>query len=105
LKAILEKSGFSVEPHPGYQGTTLFARKVGVPQPDRVIRMPENYERLVRLMSKEVATEHYRKKKPVRRFLDKCRRYPREFVEAIWLWNPRRIVQRELAAYGKLNGG
>jgi hypothetical protein len=57
--------------------------------------MPENYQRLLHLMSKEAAVENYRKKKPLARFLRKCRRYPLEFIEAMLFWNPRRIVKRE----------
>jgi 2-polyprenyl-3-methyl-5-hydroxy-6-metoxy-1,4-benzoquinol methylase len=95
LKAILEKTGFTVELHPDFTSTTLFARKTGKPDPDRIIAMPENYKRLLDLMSKEVAAENYRKKKPLKRFLGKCIRYPLEFIEAMIFWNPRRIVKRE----------
>ncbi len=102
LKAMLEKSGFTVESHPDFNGTTLFARKSGVPAPEHIIAMPENYLRLLHLMSKEVATSNYRKKKPLKRFLSKCRRYPLEFIEAMLLKDPRRIVKRE---FNKANGG
>lgn len=95
LKAMLEKSGFAVEPHPDYRGTTLFARKAGRPDTQAVMAMPENYRRLLPLMSREVAAEHYRRTHPLRRFLSKCRRYPLEFIEAMLFWNPVRIVRRE----------
>ena len=95
LKAMLEKSGFTVEAHPDFIGTTLFARKTGDPDPERIIAMPDNYQRLMHLMSKEVAANNYRKKKPLKRFLSKCRRYPLEFIEAMFFLNPRRIVKRE----------
>jgi hypothetical protein len=92
---MLEKSGFTVEAHPDFTETTLFARKTGAPDPGRIIALPENYQRLLHLMSKEVAAETYRKKKPLKRFLSKCRRYPLEFIEAMLLRDPRQIVERE----------
>lgn len=95
LKAILEKAGFTVENHPDFQGTTLFARKTGKPDPKRVITMPENYKRLLHLMSKEVAKANYRKKKPIKRFISKCYKYPLEFLESLLIWNPSQIVKRE----------
>lgn len=95
LEAILKKSGFTVESHPNFTGTTLFARKTGVPIPSLIIEMPDNYKRLLHLMSKEVATKNYQKKKPLKRFLNKCHRYPLEFIEAILFWNPKHIVKRE----------
>ncbi len=100
LKALLEKSGFTLEHHPDFMGTTLFARKTSEPNPDRKIAMPENYQRLSQLMSKEIAAEIYRKKKPIKRFLDKCRRYPVEFIEALLIWNPKRIVKKEFEKGG-----
>lgn len=99
LKAILEKSGFVVESHPDFKGTTLFARKTGEPDTKRIIAMPENYQRLLHLMSKEVASKNYRKKKPLKRFLSKCVRYPAEFIEALLLRDPKRIVKREFEKY------
>lgn len=95
LKAMLEKAGFTVEAHPDFTGTTLFARKVGDPDPERLISMPENYQRLLRLMSRDVADESYRKTKPLVRLIKRWRRYLIEFIEATVLWNPRRIVKRE----------
>jgi 2-polyprenyl-3-methyl-5-hydroxy-6-metoxy-1,4-benzoquinol methylase len=95
LKAVLEKSGFTVELYPDFKGTTLFARKSSEPDPTRSITMRENYQRLFHLMSKEVAAENYRKKKPFRRFLSKCRRYPLEYIEAAFIRSPRKIVERE----------
>lgn len=97
LKAMLEKSGFTVESHPDFNGTTLFARKTGAPDATRIIAMPENFQRLHNLMSQEVAAANYRKKKPLKRLLSKCRRYPLEFIEATLVWGPQRIVKREFS--------
>lgn len=95
LVALLRKSGFAVQSHPRFSGTSLFARKVGDPDPQAMVSMPGNYEHLLHLMSREVAEDVYRQKRPVRRFFRKCYKYPLEFFEALWLWNPKRIVKRE----------
>jgi hypothetical protein len=52
-----------------------------------------------------VATENYRKKKPLRRFFSKCRRYPLEFMEAMLFWNPQRIIKREFKKRIPMNSG
>ncbi|MFN9003168.1 MAG: class I SAM-dependent methyltransferase [Alphaproteobacteria bacterium] len=96
LKAMLEKSGFTVEAHPDFIGTTLFARKTGDPDPERIIAMPDNYQRLIHLMSKEVAANNYRKKKPLKRFLSKCRRYPLEFIEAMFFFESAADRQKRI---------
>jgi SAM-dependent methyltransferase len=97
LKAMLEKSGFTIDAHQPQKGTALFARKTGEPQPERMIAMPENYLKLLHLMSKEVASERYQQKKPIKRFLHKFYRYPREFIHSIFLWHPQSIVRYELS--------
>lgn len=95
LKAMLEKAGFAVEPHPAFTGTTLFARKVRAPDPEQLIAMPENYRRLRQIMAGDAATEKHRRRNPVMRFLRKYRRYLIEYIESAGARNPRKIVERE----------
>jgi SAM-dependent methyltransferase len=95
LVALLKKSGFLVLSHPDSNGTSLFAWKTADPEPQALVRMPENYAHLLHLMSRAVSDDAYRQKRPVRRFFRKCYKYPLEFLESLWLWNPRRIVRRE----------
>jgi 2-polyprenyl-3-methyl-5-hydroxy-6-metoxy-1,4-benzoquinol methylase len=95
LRAMLEKSGFAVQPHADLNSTTLIAKKVGAPDVARMVAMPENYQRLRHLMSFEVASENYRKKKPLKRLLNKAKRYSLEYIEASLIRDPKKIVGRE----------
>jgi len=40
----------------------------------------------------------YKTKHPVKRFLAKCCRYPKEFLQGVWLGNPKRIVESKFNA-------
>lgn len=99
LKAMMEKAGFTVERPLEFTGTTLFARKARAPDPQRCYPMPENYQRLLHLLSKEVAAQNYRRRRPLRRLLGKCRKYPLEFLQAAFVRDPRKIVEREYHRY------
>jgi SAM-dependent methyltransferase len=96
LKGFLQKAGFTVEegPHQG-KGTILAARKVGGPDLSLALPMPENAAHLWQLLTQENMTTHYTKATPYQKFLRKLRHYPVEFVEAMLVWSPRRIVRRE----------
>lgn len=95
LAAVLRKAGFEPESHPAASGTSLVARKCAAPDPGRPLPMPGNYRRLARVLSGEAAAKAYRRKRPLKRLLGKCRRYPLEILQAAVLRDPRRIVERE----------
>lgn len=96
LKAFLTKAGFDLIDHPNnISGTILCAKKVRKAEYDMEIPMPDNFKRLWSLLMQGSKAEHYKQKKPVKRFLNKCYRYPKEFLQGVYLWCPKRIVKRE----------
>lgn len=96
LKAFLIKAGFELIDHPDNQsGTILAARKVRDADYHMTIAMPDNYNKLLAFLSQGEKAEHYKKKSRIKRFLSKCYRYPKEIIEGLWFWNPKRIVERE----------
>lgn len=97
LKAVLEKAGFTVGPHPDFTGTTLFARKTGAAEPQRAVVMPENYRHLSQLFSKEQLRTQNRERKPAWRMLKKWGKYTVEYIQSQLIRDPRSIVEREFS--------
>lgn len=97
LVALLDKAGFDLAPQGIVAGTTLFARKSRAPEPERLIPMPDNYQRLMALLAHAPAHAWRREGGTAGRLLRRYRRYLLEFTLAAWLRDPRRIVEREFA--------
>jgi 2-polyprenyl-3-methyl-5-hydroxy-6-metoxy-1,4-benzoquinol methylase len=96
LKAFLTKAGFEIIKHPNNSsGTILCAKKVQKADYDMKISLKENFEKIFSLLMQGGKAEHYKKKKPLKRFLKKCYIYPKEFIQGCYLWCPKQIVKRE----------
>jgi len=97
LKAILTKAGYDLIDHPAHiKGTVLAARKVREADSSMEITMPDNYTRLYSLLMQGAEAEHYQKKRPIKRFFNKCYCYPKEFIKGVYLWQPKKIVECEI---------
>lgn len=94
LRALLKRAGFELIDHPGNDaGTSLAVRCAGPMAHREVAPMPENYRRLWALLTSGQDASPPRRRQSARRFLGKCYRYPLEFLEAVWLCTPKRIVE------------
>lgn len=93
LHALLQRSGFTVIDHPDYRSTTLFARRNDTLLAPASIAMPENYQQLWHQLTTPVNA----KKRWLRggsRIIRKLARYTPEFLQAMWIWSPRRIADQ-----------
>ncbi len=77
LKALLTKAGFDVVTE--CQGTSLIAKKQGVPNFEQIIEMTDNYELLWTQLVTQTPIKHYATAKPYRRLVKKAHQYAREW--------------------------
>ncbi|WP_169391288.1 class I SAM-dependent methyltransferase [Stappia stellulata] len=96
LKAMLLKAGFEIIPE-GSASTTFLARKVSEHFSDAPMEMPENYETLWADLHATSTIGHVASKKGIGRFLNKCYRYPKEYLLAVSHGNAPKILDRVFA--------
>jgi SAM-dependent methyltransferase len=106
LRAMLLRAGLEIIEHPGNAaGTSLAVRRAERPAHPKPAPMADNYHRLWALLTSNGEAFTPDRCRPVRRALGKCYRYPLEFMTALWLRTPKRIVEAEGRLNRLANGG